>query len=80
MKSVFVLHHVNPSEIGSDDGKLIGVYRTETEARNAIRRLQNLPGFRDHPDLWDPSSDGEQKGFTLDEYELDQDNWIEGFG
>lgn len=80
MKSVFVLQHVNPSEIGNDNVKMIGVYRTEAQARDAVVRLRDLPSFRDNPDLWDPSADNEQRGFTLDEYELDEDHWIDGFG
>jgi homoserine kinase type II len=45
------------------------VYRTEEAARAAIGRLIPQPGFRKYPD-----------GFEIDGYELDKDNWAEGFG
>jgi hypothetical protein len=44
------------------------VYRTVEAARNAISRLDRMPGFRDYPD-----------GFQIEEYELDADHWTAGF-
>jgi homoserine kinase type II len=40
----------------------------EDEARKAVERVKDQPGFRDHPD-----------GFVIDCYELNQDNWEQGF-
>jgi len=53
---------------GEDDEKLIGVYRTEEDARAAIERLRYKLGFRDHPE-----------GFEYHEYKLNRDGWTEGF-
>ena len=36
-------------------------------------------GFCDNPRLIDPLSDDEEAGFYIDEYELDKDQWTEGF-
>lgn len=51
-----------------DDAKLIGTYRTEADARGAIERLRDQPGFRHFPD-----------SFRIDKYELNKDHWKEGF-
>lgn len=67
MDSVFVLWHIHDVE-GADDEKLIGVYRTEEDAKAAIARLRGKPGFRENPD-----------GFSYDRYELNRDHWTEGF-
>ena len=48
--------------------KLIGIYRTEDDARAAIARLVVQPGFRDMPD-----------GFHMDRYAVGKDHWTEGF-
>jgi len=69
MERVYILHHVRRDDEYGDDAKLIGVYRTEEKAKEAIERLSPQPGFRDHPE-----------GFQIDPYELDEDNWTEGFG
>jgi hypothetical protein len=44
------------------------VYRTDQDARAAIERLRNQPGFRSFP-----------KGFKIEKYELIKDHWTEGF-
>lgn len=68
MKSVFVLQHEYESEAGIDEIKFIGVYATRANAEAAVKRLVIQPGFRDYPD-----------GFCIDEYEIGQDHWTEGF-
>ncbi|WP_298332856.1 hypothetical protein [Asticcacaulis sp.] len=68
MDKVYILHHIREDDEYGDDAKLIGVYQSEDAARLAICRLKDSPGFRDHP-----------KGFGIDEYYLDRDNWGEGF-
>ena len=50
------------------DEKLIGIYSSENDAQEAIKRIKTKPGFRDFPD-----------GFQIDEYEIGKDNWPEGF-
>jgi homoserine kinase type II len=67
MSTVYVLWHVQP--LGQeDDEKMIGVYSSEEEAKRAITRLASKPGFIDCPD-----------GFLIDSYEVDRDNWVEGY-
>lgn len=69
MKSVFVLHHsYDQAKTGEEEAKLIGVYSTREKTQEAIDRLSNQPGFEDFPDY-----------FSIDEYEIDEDNWTEGF-
>lgn len=68
METVFVLHHVHEAPNGEEDTKLIGVYSTDAEAKAAIDRLRSQPGFRDH-----------LEGFCITPYELNHDEWREGF-
>lgn len=68
MTQVYLLQHVH--EIGDEelDVKFIGCYSSEEKARSAVTRLRNAPGFSDAPD-----------GFTIDEYEVDKDHWVDGY-
>ena len=68
MASVFVLQHVHSREDGVEDVKFIGVYSSREKADAAVARLNRLPGFSDTPD-----------GFHVDEYRVDQDQWVEGY-
>lgn len=68
LKSVFVVSHVHKFDDGSEDDKLIGIYRTEESAKAAIERLRTQPGFVDAPE-----------GFVIDLYWLDHDSWTEGY-
>ena len=68
MDAVFLLWHVQKFENGEDDEKLIGVYRSEDAAKDAIQRVAGKPGFVDQPN-----------GFEICSYELDRDNWTEGY-
>lgn len=68
MSKVFLLWHSRQIGEGDTDDKLIGVYSSTADAEAAIVRKATFPGFRDHPD-----------GFTISQYELDQDAWSEGF-
>ena len=65
---VWVLWFEQEREEGEDTELLIGVYRTEENANDAIARLKDKPGFRDHP-----------QGFHAYETTLDKDSWEEGF-
>lgn len=69
MEDVFLLWHVREHESGTEDEKLIGVYRSESDARAAVMRLSDKPGFGDCP-----------SGFEICKYRLNEDNWAEGFG
>ena len=79
MKSVFVVQHLHILPGGQENVKFIGAYRSSEAARAAIERLKAQPGFRDHPRIVDPLTDEDEEGFYLDEYELDKDQWSEGF-
>jgi hypothetical protein len=65
---VFVVQHARG--VGEDDAdlKFIGVYSTEQQARAAVARLSQRPGFR-----------AAKGGFQVDRYTVDKDHWAEGF-
>jgi hypothetical protein len=67
MNSVYVLWHVHNVD-GSEDEKLIGVYRSEDDAKAAIERLKMKLGFRET-----------QSGFSIHNYLLNRDSWVDGF-
>src|ERR1051325_8199517 len=64
---VYVLHHVYKRD-ESEESKMLGVYSTRERAEEAIERLKVQPGFVDYP-----------TGFEIDPYNLDEDEWEEGF-
>ena len=68
MEKVFLLWHTQELKDGEEDEKLIGVYRTEADAKNAVERVGDKPGFAMFP-----------SGFEICPYELNQDHWIDGF-
>jgi hypothetical protein len=51
-----------------DTAKHIGIYISRIEAEAAIRRANQLPGFREHPD-----------NYRINEFILDQDVAMYGF-
>ncbi len=84
---VFLLYHV--AHAGSADGSarhrdaagellideqvgdevfLLGCYSTQDRAEQRIDRARALPGFRDEP-----------RCFMISRYEVDHDEWTEGF-
>jgi hypothetical protein len=67
MNSVVILWHTHQKPEGDDD-KLIGVYRTEDDAKAAMERLRDKPGFRDLPE-----------GFSFHTHVLNRDGWTEGY-
>ncbi len=78
-KTVMVVPHVRVQSDGSEDMKLLGVYRTAESARAAIERMRIQPGFREFPRIVCPSLGEEGSGFSVDEYPLDRDHWTTGF-
>jgi hypothetical protein len=50
------------------DEKLIGVYRTVTDAQAAVERIKKKPGFSDEGGM-----------FEVAEYRLNQDHWGERY-
>jgi hypothetical protein len=63
-----MLQHVHCLEDGEEDVKLIGVYSSLENAQAAVRRLSLAPGFSEA-----------LTGFHIDEYQIDKDQWVEGF-
>ncbi len=69
MNSVFFLYHLDEKQSDGFQGrKSIGIYSTANEARLAIRRLRDKPGFRSYPERW-----------RICERTLDRDDWTAGF-
>lgn len=79
MSRVFVLQHLHVINDDEEDVKLLGIYSSRALAVAAVERFRNLPGFRDTPHMANPAQPGPAEGFSIDEYELDQDGWGEGF-
>lgn len=67
MKSVFLVHHSYELD-GCDETKLIGVYSSEEIAKQTVEKFKLYKGFKEKPDC-----------FSVDEYELDADNWVGGY-
>ena len=63
-----MLQHVHSIDDGTEDVKFIGVYSARATAQAAIARLSQAPGFSEVPD-----------GFHIDEYQVDKDQWVEGY-
>lgn len=78
--SVFVVQHLHVHTNGEECVKMIGVYETRRAAEDAVERLVAKPGFRDYPQIIEPLRDAEESGFYIDEYEIGEDHWTEGFG
>jgi hypothetical protein len=68
MPMVYGLQHVHSLEDGGEDVKFIGVYSSRENALAAIARLSRAPGFSDA-----------LEGFCIDEYQVDKDQWVEGY-
>ena len=66
LTTAFILQHT--VEEYDSESKLLGIYATKSDAEEAIKRYQLLPGFCDF-----------QNGFHIDEYKINHDNWSEGF-
>jgi hypothetical protein len=50
LEDVYVLEHIYERIAGHPQNKLIGVYTSETLAKDALDRSRLLEGFRDWPD------------------------------
>ncbi|AXC87213.1 hypothetical protein XX58_004992 [Salmonella enterica subsp. salamae] len=64
MNKVYLLSHVRDEGDKDEDEKNIGFYTTRELACMAQLKLNDKPGFIDHPD-----------GFRIVEMELDRDYW-----
>ncbi len=67
---VYLLWHGDDLDEGTPEAKLLGVYSSETAARDRIARTlrARVPGFADHPN-----------DFHVAKYEIDRDQWDEGY-
>ena len=65
---VFLLWHTHLMDDGEEDSKLLGVYSSDSNARARLETARLLPGFSDA-----------QEGFLIEPYELDHDEWQEGY-
>ncbi len=79
MTRVFLLEHVHVLDDDEENVKALGIYSTRESALAAVERFRKLPGFCDRPQMADHSLPGPAEGFNIDEYELDQDSWSEGY-
>lgn len=78
-KSVFVVQHLHVHDSGEECVKFIGVYESRSAAEEAVLRLADQPGFREHPNIVRPEADDPESGFYIDEYEIGKDHWTEGY-
>ncbi len=78
MSRVFLRQHLHIFNIDEEDVKTLGIYYTRNAALEAVERFRALPGFKDCPQFANSSAPGPAEGFSIDEYELDQDSWSEG--
>ncbi len=67
-QEVFLLWHDHTFEDGSRDELLIGVFRTEQQAKAVWETLRNKRGFADQPET-----------FSIAMYELDKVYWPDGY-
>jgi len=67
MGIVYILWHSYEDD-EHEDSKLIGVYSSHELAESAKQNVIKQPGFHIYPN-----------GFIIDKYEINQDNWTEGF-
>ncbi len=68
MNHVHLLWHVREDDAYKEDAKLIGAYSSAEAASAAIDRLKCQPDFVDYV-----------AGFEVSVYEIDKDQWCEGF-
>lgn len=70
MKNVYLLWHTHIDEDlqGGEDTKLIGVYSSEEKATGVVEYYKTKPGFN-----------GQPENFEIVRYDLDKDEWTEGF-
>jgi hypothetical protein len=68
MKVVYLLQHVAREGQDDEDTKTIGVYSSESKAKEIIEKYKLLPGFRLYKD-----------SFYLGELDVDKNHWEDGF-
>ena len=68
MEHIYMLWFVQEQNECEDIELLIGVYATEAEAKDAIERRKDKPGFVDFPE-----------GFQIHRRQLGVEGWTDGF-
>lgn len=68
MQKVYFLYHIRYEDTDDEDVKIIGIYSSYKQAKLAIKRLKNKPGFIAFPD-----------DFQIFDSVLNRDGWCEGF-
>lgn len=66
---VYILYHTRVDSLGCDNIKCLGVFSSTEKAKEAKHFALKQKGFKDYPD-----------GFDIVEYEIDKQEWLEGFG
>ena len=73
MVKAYLLQHSYEKEIGEDlkvdETKIIGIYSSYENAERVKEKFKSIKGFNRFS----------QDCFYIDEYNLDQDNWTDGF-
>ncbi len=73
MEEVYIVQHCYEYEVAEDitkeDIKVIGIYSSWEKAEEAVQRLKSKEGFNRLP----------IDCFCIDRYEVNQDNWCDGF-
>ena len=72
MEKVYLLQHsyeINYEGISFNNTKIIGIYSTKEKAEDVVQRYKNIQGFNKYP----------ISCFYIDEYQLDENQWTEGF-
>lgn len=69
LNTVYVLYHTRVDAFGNDNDKCLGVFSDLTEVEKAKQYALQQKGFKDYPD-----------GFSAVEYEINKQEWLEGFG
>lgn len=80
MQSVYLVQHRHTLPGGEEDMKIIGVYATLEDAKEAANHIRHQPGFRGFPTAINPFKSNLTDGFYIDEYRIGEDHWTEGFG
>ena len=65
--TVFLLQHSYEIN-GEEETKIIGIYSSREKADSIVNEYKELPAFKDYPN-----------DFFIDGYDIDMDNWKEGF-
>lgn len=68
MQKVYYLYHIRYEDTNDEDVKIVGIYSSYKQAKLALERTKNKPGFIDFPD-----------DFEIIEDVLNRDGWVDGF-